>query len=151
MMKDRSPLLYLYQLRIQKPSLFENSLKSIVVGSPWISLMNGEITLLRRLTTQLGGNGMHDSKSIWVETEMERQVRRGEERNWEESVFLYPITWLPHGSVPEIRMKKCGDSKRLILLRVNWSALAFFRSVVGCDHIFCARDVTLLSEKIKTR
>jgi len=43
MMKDRSPLLYLYQLRIQKPSLFENSLKSIVVGSPWISLMNGEI------------------------------------------------------------------------------------------------------------
>jgi len=81
MMKERSPLLYLYQLRIQKPSLFGNSLKGIVVESPWTSLMNGGITLLRRLTTQLGGNGMHDSKSIWVETEMERQVRRGEERN----------------------------------------------------------------------
>jgi len=40
--------------------------------------MNGEIMLLRRPTTQLG-NGMHDNKSIWVETEMEKQVGRGEE------------------------------------------------------------------------
>jgi len=80
MMKERSPLLYLDQLRIQKPSLLESSLKGIVVGSPWSSLINGEIMLWGRLTTQLW-NGMHDSdsKNIWIETEIERQVRRGKE------------------------------------------------------------------------
>jgi len=77
---------------------------------------------------------------VRVETEKEKQGF-GEARKRKETSlgFLNPITLLPHGPIPEIRMKRCRDFKRLFLLR---SALVFFRSVVGLPS-HCARDVTL--------